>query len=636
MSWLDQINQFIANPEELLLRAGLTLESGIALAFALLMIAILLFWILRIAKKARRMRSRYEQAANIVRAVKPDRGLENNLEAFLELFENTVEAPVYAFYVRDSRNRSQVLKAVRHNARDFGKVRPSYSGLVDYKKESYHPPLSLPSVHAGGAIELIEEGEVPMLAIALQQERGVVRIGPFKSKLSKRKRSELEELSGLIGHSLDALIDTEDVTNRAEVVIASGQAMQQITQIALNPSHTVDLMTRLCIQTMGASGGCYIEQDEEGFHVTVQVGMDNRTLSLLSRDEAALQWFDQLLADRGSRLIRHTDSTYRELPGYLTGGSMNAVAAVRAGVDSNHFLVLLFDQLTEEDGAHAAATTIRLIHDDMRTITSFQHSLSQMSGVYTGILKGLAQLLDNLSPYTIGYSELMSRYSIMIAKELGLSDSEIADVALAAYLSNIGMLGITIDLYQKEGKYTDQEFEMMKLHAEVGASIVRTTIGHERVAQYILYHHERMDGNGYPAGIKGSDIPIGSRIIGVVQTFLAKINGRKYRDPLPFHQALQTLRSSAGSQLDPQVVEAFINWFERKQKNPDFTGKSLGSCWEMGCVPSSICQSCPVYNRNDVNCWEVERNNCHAHGKTCDTCFVRTEYVNRSVHMKRA
>ncbi|EXX85365.1 HD family phosphohydrolase [Paenibacillus darwinianus] len=636
MSWLEIPARSLPTIGERLASAGLKLEMAILVAGFAIFALLMLIWAVRQGKKARLFGIRFERARKVIQSVRPERGLENNLEAFLELYEQVIEAPVYSFYMQDERSRGFVLKAVRHRTGDFGKIRPSYSGLAGYKKEDYHPPLSLPAAEGAPAVRLLDEGEVPLLAVMTGDGKGQVRIGPFSGKLKRRQRLALEELGTLIGPGLAALIDTERLTSQAEVVVASGQALRQINRIAIHPDHTMELMTRLSVKTIGASSGCYVELRGSEYRTPVLIGLAGRTERMLQADQATLEWFDRLLSDGGYHYLRRGEERFGSLPEYMTGKGVEAIAAVMTGQGSGRYLVFWFNRIGGEEQEQTALSTIRLIHHDLRTLTGLQLSLKQLSGTYTGILKGLAQLLDNLSPYTIGYSELMSRYAIIIAKELGLSGKEITDIALAAYLSNIGMLGITIDLYQKEGKYTDQEFELMKLHSEVGASIVRMTIGNEQVAEYILYHHERMDGNGYPANLKGDEIPMGSRIIAVIQTFLAKINGRKYRDPLPFHQALHTLRAAAGTQLDPQVVEAFIRWFERKQRNPQFQARSLGSCWEMGCVPSDICESCPVYRRTDVNCWEVEGNNCSSHGKSCETCFVRTEYVYRSESLKRA
>jgi HD-GYP domain-containing protein (c-di-GMP phosphodiesterase class II) len=225
---------------------------------------------------------------------------------------------------------------------------------------------------------------------------------------------------------------------------------------------------------------------------------------------------------------------------------------------------------------------------------------------------------------------------MVIAKEMGLSEYQIQSIGLAAYLSNIGVIGLSDGLVNKEGVYSDKEYEQMKLHSEVGASIIENMIAEEDVAMYLKHHHERMDGNGYPSRLMGDNIPIGSRIIAVVQTFLAKINGRNYRDPLPFEDALKLIHHSAGSQLDGKVVNVFLQWYEKRRKFLKGQNRGLGNCWDLCCVPLAICSTCPAYGKNQKNCWEIEKNNCLAHGKTCETCFVYTEAMSRNRLEKEA
>ncbi len=600
-------------------------------AFSLLLAGsfALLFLLLRQRRSALGWSKRFERARKIVELLKPGRGLESCLDDILELFDPIIEAPIYAFYIFEPKSRNYVLKAVRHSSKDFGKVRPSYSCLASFAKENYHPPMFISAKNAAHGVTRVNEGDVPLLSVSLGESQGMVRIGPFMNKLPKRTLAALQEIGELIGQGVGSLIMADNLKQQAEVVISSGRAMQHISHIALNPDTMIDLMIRLSIQTIDALGGCYIEKAGSQYRIRVNAGLSDQTLEAFGGDDYTLQWFESLLADTAYRMIRQGDSEFYQLPPYLAALGMQAVGVLRLENHSRNFLVCWFDGSSDREQEEAAHSTLHLIHKDAQGIIALQKKLQMMSGNYAGILKGLAQLLDNLSPYTVGYSDLMSRYSIVVAKEMGIEEAEIRDIALAAYLSNIGMLGISAELYQKEGKYTEQEFEMMKLHTEVGASIVRTTIANEHVAELIEHHHERMDGNGYPAGLKGDDIPVGARIIAVLQTFMAKINGRRYRDPLPFHEALKTLRAASGTQLDSHIVDAFIHWFERKWQNPNFNARSLGTCWEMCCVPSSICESCPVYEQKEQNCWEVEDNNCQAHGKSCETCYVRSEYMHR-------
>jgi HD-GYP domain-containing protein (c-di-GMP phosphodiesterase class II) len=222
-----------------------------------------------------------------------------------------------------------------------------------------------------------------------------------------------------------------------------------------------------------------------------------------------------------------------------------------------------------------------------------------------------------------------------IARKMGLSEFQIHSIGLAAYLSNIGIIGLSDGLLNKEGIYSDKEYEQMKLHSEIGATIIENTIAQEDVALYIRHHHERMDGNGYPSRLVGENIPVGARIISVVQTFLAKINGRSYRDPLPFDDALKLINDSSDSQLDAKIVAIFLNWYEEKRAVAE-GNRAIGNCWEVCCTPSSICSQCPAFGQMNQNCWEFERNNCLAHGKTCQTCLVYTEAMSRIDRSKEA
>jgi HD-GYP domain-containing protein (c-di-GMP phosphodiesterase class II) len=228
----------------------------------------------------------------------------------------------------------------------------------------------------------------------------------------------------------------------------------------------------------------------------------------------------------------------------------------------------------------------------------------------------------------------MSQYASVIAREMKTSPEDRKNILLAAYLSNIGVVAIPEKILFKKGVYTKEEYEATKIHSEAGALFVALTIGNRQVEQYIRYHHERMDGAGYPEGLKGLEIPLGARILAVVQTFSSKIRGRDYREPLSFEKIIQLIEEDSGKSLDREVVSALVNWFKRKQENPIYDKNSLGPCWEMRCATEEICSKCPVYKRTDKYCWQFEKNNCLAHGNTCETCHVYTEFINRNIILR--
>lgn len=244
-------------------------------------------------------------------------------------------------------------------------------------------------------------------------------------------------------------------------------------------------------------------------------------------------------------------------------------------------------------------------------------------------LKAFVRTVENMNPYWVGYSEQVMRYTLAIASEIGYPERELSSLAVAAYFSNIGMYLLSEELMEKAGEYLPHEVEQMKLHAEIGALIAEIFLGDRETADMIRYHHERMDGLGYPEGLKGEEIPLGARMIAVVQTFLAKMSGRSYRPALDFEQALLHVQRAAGSQLDESLVSALLSWIEKKQSISRQNGLPLGRCYEVFSVPSEICGECPVYRGSTPYCWEEKENLCHFHGKSCDTCVIRTEYLSR-------
>jgi len=620
-AWKDTIENYLSANS-----LGLAIAFGLSALF--FMLISLVVW-----KYAKGMKARFARSLQLTAKFQPENGLEQNLNDLLEQVSEWVDAPTYVFYIYDDNKKAYTLKAVRHRSDGFGKVEPSYSGLVEYKKEQFLPPLSISQAQTPDRIAVDKTGEVKLLSVPIGKQQGLIQIGPIRLKVRKKTVRMLEDFALLVEQVLRQFVSTERLRNQADIILSTGEALQRINNIARDSKVTIDFVLKLAIRVMNASGALFCLNKGDRYECYSSSIGD----SLLPEDIPSDQVKDLLAigsASESIRLITHNDDEYYRMSPQLAALGAAAYAAVdvserRGAVLERRLLFLWFAVQPSLSDWGRMSESLRVYGSHIQEVLGFQSTLHQFSGTYEQILKTLAQLQDNLLPHTVGYSDLMSRYSIVVAKEMGMNEEEIRDVALAAYLSNIGVMGISADLINKEGKFSEEEFELMKLHSEVGASIVESTLGNKRVASYILHHHERMDGNGYPAGLAGSDIPLGAKIVGAVQTFLAMINGRKNRDPLPFDQAMQNFAKAAGAQLDEAVVNALLAWFRKKQAEPQIHGRSLGVCWEMCCTPSSICNNCPAYGHTEKNCWEFEDNNCAAHGKSCDTCFVKTETMSR-------
>jgi HD-GYP domain-containing protein (c-di-GMP phosphodiesterase class II) len=174
----------------------------------------------------------------------------------------------------------------------------------------------------------------------------------------------------------------------------------------------------------------------------------------------------------------------------------------------------------------------------------------------------LVSLIDLRDRYTGSHSSRVAAYSRSIAVRLGLDDHDIDSVVLAASLHDIGKIGVPDHVLLKQGKLSDEEFDWIKRHPEYGWMALRNVEGFEQESMMVLHHHERLDGFGYPAGLRGSQIPLGSRIIAVADSYDALTTDRPYRKARSKFAALDEIVRCSGTQFDPAAVLAFCATME--------------------------------------------------------------------------
>ena len=182
----------------------------------------------------------------------------------------------------------------------------------------------------------------------------------------------------------------------------------------------------------------------------------------------------------------------------------------------------------------------------------------QIAALRSSLICAFNQLLDLKDLNTGVHSTRLAEWALHVAGELGLDQSYLGDIEVAALLHDIGKIGISDAILNKPAKLTAEEYDLMKKHPEYGWAVLRQVPGMERASLIILHHHESYDGKGYPGGLKGEEIPIGSRIVSVIDAFDAMVSSRPYRQGLPFEEAERRLLQASGTQFDAGVVERFL------------------------------------------------------------------------------
>ena len=170
----------------------------------------------------------------------------------------------------------------------------------------------------------------------------------------------------------------------------------------------------------------------------------------------------------------------------------------------------------------------------------------------------LARTIDAKSHWTAGHSERVSQMAVLIARTMGLPDDELERLHRGGLLHDIGKIGIPVHILDKDGRLNDEEMQTMKDHVTIGARILEPLKALADVLPIVLYHHERIDGLGYPEGLSGSDIPLLARILCVADTFDALQSDRPYRPGRNAEESLEVIVACSGTQFDPEAVEAFV------------------------------------------------------------------------------
>jgi HD-GYP domain-containing protein (c-di-GMP phosphodiesterase class II) len=193
----------------------------------------------------------------------------------------------------------------------------------------------------------------------------------------------------------------------------------------------------------------------------------------------------------------------------------------------------------------------------------------QASALRTSVICAFNQLLDLKDLNTGVHSTRLAEWGMRVGQELGLEEAELQNLEVAALLHDIGKVGVPDSILRKPGRLDPEEYALMKKHSEYGWAVLRMLPGFERAALDILHHHESFDGKGYPAGLKGAEIPVVSRIVCVIDAFDAMVSSRPYRIGLPYEEAVRRLNEASGTQFDPTVVKSFLS-FAQAEMSPVF------------------------------------------------------------------
>jgi PAS domain S-box-containing protein/putative nucleotidyltransferase with HDIG domain len=217
---------------------------------------------------------------------------------------------------------------------------------------------------------------------------------------------------------------------------------------------------------------------------------------------------------------------------------------------------------TEYRGAQATVGSFMDITERKLAEDELKNGLKQLRKAMEGSVQAMALMVESRDPYTAGHQKRVSQLACAIAQEMGLPENQIDGIRMAASTHDIGKIRIPADILSKPGKLEEIESMIVKAHPQVGYEVLKEIDFPYPVAEAVMQHHERMNGSGYPAGLKGDQIILEARIIGVADVVEAMASHRPYRPAIGIKEAIQEISQNRGILYDADVVDACTRLFQ--------------------------------------------------------------------------
>ena len=317
--------------------------------------------------------------------------------------------------------------------------------------------------------------------------------------------------------------------------------------------------------------GILIVDDEQGIRKSLRLYLESlgfkaavaadaeKAMDLIEKEDYFLCLTDITMPGMGGlELLSYIKGLGREIDVVMITGHMDieyAIGSIKQGAFDYFKKPFLFDDLR--------LTILRVIEKQTLIRKSFElERLKERQNIESKnvaeFMIAMAAIIDAKSPYTRQHSERVSQFSSLIAELLQLDGKEIERIRLGSKLHDIGKIGTPEYILDKAGPLTAEEFEVIKEHPAKGAELIRPISSLREICDIVQFHHENLDGTGYPDHLEGDDVPLAARIVRIADYWDAITSFRPYREPMSFEKAQSVLRSECGQKIDGELVEMFF------------------------------------------------------------------------------
>ena len=383
--------------------------------------------------------------------------------------------------------------------------------------------------------------------------------GDFSTKVHFNGTNEIAVLAATFNEMTDSLRERSESLTKKILELATLYEMSRALGATLDMDALLGSVLDSALRIFDLDLGYVALRDKESGVLTI---LAVRGAHGGAPDVAVRSSMSEWVVREGRPLIFNPDPT-------SSGGQIDTVTGARAA---------LCVPLVSSEGTIGSITVgsddaeYRFNSDDVRLLSTIANHVtiaignielfSSLQDAYLATVRSLAAAVDAKDTYTRGHSDRVAGYATLIAERMDVSFEQRVALEMAAYLHDIGKIGVPEEILLKPGALTDDEMEKMRHHPLIGASILKPVAFPWAITPVVRHHHEHFDGSGYPAGLKGDEIPFLARILTAADSYEAMTADRPYRKGLSSTDALTELRRCSGTQFDPRIVEALVGIVE--------------------------------------------------------------------------
>jgi putative nucleotidyltransferase with HDIG domain len=405
----------------------------------------------------------------------------------------------------------------------------------------------------------------PLMTLSDSAKR--IAEGDFTHKVEVSGTNEISGLAESFNQMTDSLRQrTESITKKV-LELATLYEMSRALGSTLELDTLLDSVLDSALRIFNVESGYIVLRDRETEHLELAVW---RGAAQGRPDERALRSsMCEWVSREGRPLIYNPPGD-----GETGSGQIDTITGSTAA---------LCVPLVSSEGIIGAVTVgsrepdFRFTSDDVRLLSTIANHatiavgnielFSSLQDAYIATVRALAAAVDAKDPYTRGHSDRVAEYSMAIAAKLDLNAEQRTALEMAAYLHDIGKIGIREEILLKPGKLDDDQMAQMRHHPLIGANILRPVAFPWAIAPVVRHHHEHWDGKGYPAGLRGEEIPLLARILSVADSYEAMTSDRPYRHGRSAEEGITELKRCSGTQFDPRVVDAFVDVLKEEERD---------------------------------------------------------------------